>query len=186
MPTRWNLPDDPTRDVELRPAYPGLGLDFWDWLTFAFCLNSPEPKGRLLCGFVLSLGCSVSLACSFQIGPFTASQHFCKVALNTTVVDLWTSISHWVFLEKGLPLFHFHRCALPSIFLLCLSFLRSYVFGFSSSFPVVLSLSSRLLHLDCCCGAGGALPARSCPPMAVDFCLSCWGDAGRASHADVS
>ena len=44
VPTRWNPSDDPTRDVDLRPAYPGL--DVSSWSDDEIYMLSELPKTR--------------------------------------------------------------------------------------------------------------------------------------------
>lgn len=44
VPTRWNPADDPTRDAELRPPYPGLELDAWDEEDLYLLSELPKTK----------------------------------------------------------------------------------------------------------------------------------------------
>lgn len=190
VPTRWNPADDPTRDAELRPSYPGLDLDEWEEEDLYLLSELPKTKrwASLWVRFVLRL-----------LGPqclhFSDRSQFRQSALLTRcsnhrggrVLDFDQTLG---FPGEG-PVSSMSTTMCSPVFSSCVQSHHFLVFRLPYvsrrlDFALDFALVFPSFHLDCCCGAGGALLWRSCFPLAVDFRGVCWAAAGRARHADVS
>ncbi len=99
-PTRLNVADDPTRDVELRPRCPGSLLNFWSLeevkKIHTFSLRRPFANWiRLSLLLILtvpseasSFCCPVSLPCHEEPDLFFASQVWLSCCLFSTLIVL--------------------------------------------------------------------------------------------------